>query len=157
MIIDKPLPDILIERMQYEDLKQVIDIEKDAFPDPWHVSFFKRQLHPKRKKHMHLYVARLPEKIIGYIVFYINSGEAHIMNIAVATNYRRQGVAKYLLASALEIIKTNAADMIFLEVAENNNAALQLYRQFGFEVYGKRKRYYHNGRDAYVMQKHLQH
>ncbi len=154
MMIDKPMPDVFIERMQSKDLKQVMKIETEAFPDPWHVSFFKRQLHP-RKKHMHLYVARLSEKVIGYIVFYINFGEAHIMNIAVDKTYRRQGVAKYLFDYAFEIIKTNAAEVIFLEVADNNTAALQLYRQYGFEVYGKRKRYYRNGGDAYVMRKEI--
>ena len=154
MKIDKPIPDIFIERMQSEDLTQVMIIEKEAFPDPWHASSFKRQLHP-RKKHMHLFVARLPEKVIGYIVFYLNFGEAHIMNIAVAKEYRRRGVAKYLFDYAFEIIKTSATDVIFLEVAVNNNAALQLYRQFGFEVYGKRKRYYRNGGDAYVMRKEI--
>ena len=154
MIIDKPIPDISIERMQSDDLKQVMKIEKEAFSDPWHVSFFKRQLHP-RKKHMQLFVARLSDKVIGYIVFYLNFGEAHIMNIAVAKEYRRRGVGKHLFTYAFDIIKTNAAHVIFLEVAQNNNPALQLYRQFGFEVFGKRKRYYRNGGDAYVMRKEI--
>ena len=155
MIIEIPLSDILIDRMQYEDLKEVMEIEKEAFPDPWHVSFFKRQLHP-RKKHMHLYVARLQDKVIGYVVFYLNFGEGHILNIAVAIEHRRRGVAKLLLTFALEYIETNAADVVFLEVSVNNSAALHLYKQFGFEVYGQRKRYYSDGSDAYVLRKHLQ-
>lgn len=156
MIIDKPLPDIHIEQMQYEDLKQVMEIEKDSFPDPWHISFYKRQLHP-RNKNSHLFVARLKNEVVGYVVFYINCDEAHIMNIAVAAEHRRQGVARYLLTYALEIIKENVSETIYLEVAVNNSAACHLYRQFGFEVYGRRKRYYRNGGDAYVMRKHLQH
>ena len=154
MNIDKPIEDLHIEQMTMDDLKQVMVIEEDSFPDPWHISFYKRQLHP-RKKHSYLYVARLHNRVIGYIVFYINCDEAHIMNIAVAAEHRRQGVARYLLEYAIKIIKNNAADAIFLEVAVNNSAACQLYRQFGFEVYGRRKRYYRNGGDAYVMRKGL--
>lgn len=104
---------------------------------------------------MHLYVGRLEEKVIGYVVFYLNFDEGHIMNIAVAADYRRRGVGRYLLASALEIIKESATE-VFLEVAVNNSAALELYREFGFEIYGKRKRYYRGGGDAYVMRKEME-
>lgn len=152
----KPFPDLSIERMQYDDLQQVMAIENEAFPDPWHISFFRRSLHP-RKKHTHLYVARLNNGVIGYIVFYINCGEAHIMNIAVSTEYRRRGVAKYLLASALDIVQQDEVNEVFLEVAVKNTAAQQLYKHFGFEVYGIRKRYYRNGGDAYVLRKEVQH
>ena len=138
--------------MQKEDLSQVMGIEKEAFPDPWHVSFFKRGLR-KRKSHTHYHVARLNNEVIGYIVYYIYSGEAHIMNIAVASEYRRRGVAKFLLASALEITRKHEVEQVFLEVAVSNTAALHLYRQFGFEVFGTRKRYYRTGEDAYVLLK----
>ncbi len=154
MKIDKPFPKIQIEQMTKDDLKQVMEIEKDSFPDPWHVSFYKRLLHT-RKEHSYLYVARLHNEVIGYVVLYINCGEAHIMNIAVAAEHRRQGVGRTLMLFALNIIKTNDADVVFLEVAVNNSAACQLYRQFGFEVYGRRKRYYRNGGDAYVMRKEI--
>lgn len=152
----KPFPELLFERMQYDDLQQVMAIENEAFPDPWHISFFRKSLHP-RKKHTHLYVTRLNNEVIGYIVFYINCGEAHIMNIAVSSEYRRCGVAKYLLASALDIVQQNEVNEIFLEVAVKNIAARKLYKHFGFEVYGIRKRYYPNGGDAYVLRKDVQH
>ena len=156
MKIDKPFPEIHIEKMTNDDLKQVMDIENDSFPDPWRISYYKRLLQ-LRKRHSHLFVARLDNEVIGYVVFYINCGEAHIMNIAVAAEHRRHGVGRTLMLFALDIIKTNDADVIYLEVAVNNSAACQLYREFGFEVYGRRKRYYRNGGDAYVMRKHLQH
>ena len=75
------------------------------------------------------------------------------MNIAVATEYRRRGVARFLLASALEVVSDNAGEVIFLEVGVDNGAARELYKQFGFEIYGVRKRYYSGGGDAYTMRK----
>ena len=154
MAIIKPIPEIQIERMQREDLQQVMTIEKEAFPDPWHKSFFKRQL-KKRKKHSYLYVAKLQNKVIGYIVFYVFSGEGHIHNIAVDTAYRRRGIGKYLLESALEIMKKNGVDEVYLEVSVRNTAALELYRKYQFQVFGVRKRYYSNGDDAYVLRKEM--
>ena len=155
MIIEKPFPEILFERMRQEDLQQVMVIEKESFPDPWHISFFKRQLR-KQKKQTFLYVARINNKVIGYIVFYIFCGEGHIMNIAVDSKYRRHGVGRYILVSTLEIVQTQPCNEVFLEVAVNNTAARQLYQQFGFQIYGIRKRYYYNGEDAYVLRKEMQ-
>ncbi len=154
MTIIKPIPEVQIERMQCEDLQHVMGIEKEAFPDPWHESFFKRELRKKRE-HAYLYVAKLDKRVIGYIVFYIFSGEGHIYNIAVDTAYRRRGIGKYLLESALEIIEKNGVDEVFLEVSVRNAAALELYKKYHFQVFGVRKRYYSNGDDAYVLRKEM--
>lgn len=155
MTIEKPYPEITFEQMQQKDLEQVMAIEKEAFPDPWSKSFFKQELR-KRKTYIHLYIARLNNEVVGYIIFYIFRSEGHILNIAVAAEYRRHGVAKYLLASALEVVRKNAGEEVFLEVSVKNTAAQELYKQFGFEVYGIRKRYYSNGEDAYVLRKEVQ-
>ena len=154
MKIEKPFPEIIFEQMQQKDLQQVMKIEDESFSDPWHVSCFQHELR-KRKSHTHLYVARLKNEVIGYIVFCIFSGEGHIMNIAVASEYRRRGVAKYLLASVLEIVRKHKVGEVFLEVAVDNIAACDLYRQFKFEVYGIRKNYYGKGKDAYALRKEI--
>lgn len=146
---------IIFQQMEQEDLDKVMAIEREAFPDPWHVSFFKRELQ-SRKKHTHCYVARIDNNIVGYIVFYIFCGEGHIMNIAVDADYRRRGIAKYLLSSALEIVRKEAGNEVYLEVSANNTPAKQLYRQFGFKVYGIRKKYYRNGEDAFILRKDVE-
>ena len=154
MTIIKPIPEVQIERMQHEDLQHVMAIEKEAFPDPWHESFFKREL-TKKRKNAYLYVAKLHKKVIGFIVFYIFNGEGHIHNFAVDTGYRRRGIGKYLLESALQIIEKNGVDEVFLEVSVKNTAALELYKKYHFQVFGVRKRYYSNGDDAYVLRKEM--
>ena len=141
--------------MEQEDLDKVMEIEREAFPDPWHVSFFKRELR-SRKRHTHFYVARIDNEIVGYIVFYIFCGEGHIMNIAVDADYRRRGIAECLLSSALEIVRKEAGNEVYLEVGANNTPAKQLYRKFGFRVYGIRKRYYRNGEDAFILRKDVE-
>ena len=154
MAIIKPFPEIEFERMQEIDLQQVMVIEEEAFPDPWHISFFKRELR-KRKKATQLYVTRKNEKVIGYIVFYIAGDECHILNIAVEIKYRRHGVGKFLIESALEIIRKKDVNNVYLEVSVNNTAALELYKKYKFQVLGVRKRYYSNGDDAYVLRKEM--
>ncbi|MYB65263.1 ribosomal-protein-alanine N-acetyltransferase, partial [Candidatus Poribacteria bacterium] len=95
------------------------------------------------------------DKVIGYIVFYVFSGEGHILNIAIDTGYRRRGIGKYLLEFALEIIKKNDVEEVYLEVSVKNTAALELYKKYQFQVFGVRKRYYSNGDDAYVLCKEM--
>lgn len=76
--------------------------------------------------------------------------EAEILNLTVDPAYRRRGVASALLAALIEAAKGS----IFLEVAEDNAAALALYHRFGWEPVAVRKGYYYPGNvNAVVMKK----
>ena len=99
------------------------------------------------------YVARCKDTIMGYIVFAVLYEAAHILNIAVPTACQGQGIGKYLLASALEMIAAHDGCEVFLEVAVSNLPAQYLYRQFGFRICGIRKNYYGRHKDAYVFRK----
>ena len=78
--------------------------------------------------------------------------EAHITNIAVEE--LRQG-QRHRALSALPRSSPRRAKRarrsVTLEVKTTNDAAIALYKSFGFEVAGVRKRYYNNLFDAYVM------
>jgi [ribosomal protein S18]-alanine N-acetyltransferase len=76
--------------------------------------------------------------------------EAEILNIAVDPSYRRRGVGSALLNAVCD----QANGTIFLEVAEDNTAAMALYRKLGFEPSGIRLGYYAKGSiNAVVMKK----
>ncbi len=68
-------------------------------------------------------------------------GESEILNLAVALDSRRRGVARALLAHAIAEQPGNW----FLEVRESNTAALELYRSTGFLAFGARPGYYQGG------------
>ncbi len=148
--MENPFPAVVFEKMQPADLQQVMEIENEAFTSPWHASYFRMGLR-NPKPNEHFYVARLDECIVGYVVFRIVCDEGHLFNLAVAAAYRRRGLAKYLLATTLEIIAANGGTQVFLEVDVANVAAHSLYRQFGFRICRLRKNYYGPGQDAYVL------
>jgi len=76
--------------------------------------------------------------------------EAELLNLAVAPEQRRKGVASALL----EALEREAAGAIFLEVAEPNTPAIALYEHHGWVKTGVRKGYYaHGSVNAIVMQK----
>ena len=73
-----------------------------------------------------------------------------MLNLAVAPQARRTGVAAALLKALLQAAK----GIVFLEVAETNLPALALYRGFGWEQIAIRKGYYDHGvTNAVVMKK----
>jgi ribosomal-protein-alanine N-acetyltransferase len=74
-----------------------------------------------------------------------------ITNIAVMPAYRRLGIARALLAECEESFSDMRA--VRLSVRATNNAAIQLYEGFGYELVDRRKRYYTGGEDALVFEK----
>ena len=152
MATQKPLQNLIFEPMRLSNLQQVLEIENECFDDPWSADYFKLAL-KRPKSYEYFYIVRRENTLMGYIVFAILFGDAHILNIAVPSVYRGQGIGKYLLASALDIIQERDAHQIFLEVAVSNLPAQYLYRQFGFRICGIRKNYYGRHKDAYVYRK----
>ncbi len=127
-------------------------IENACFDAPWAESYFRLALQYPRP-YEHFYLARRAQHIVGYIVFSIIAGDGHILNLAVPPAHRRQGIAKYLIAAALERIAAADGLAVFLEVAVSNLPAQMLYRRFGFRICGIRKNYYGRSKDAYVFRK----
>ena len=142
----------MFEPMHVSDLQQVLEIEKECFEDPWSATYYRLSLERPRS-YEYFYVARCEDSVMGYIVFSLLYEEAHILNLAVSTVYQRQGIGKYLLASALDMIQARDGCEVFLEVAVSNLPAQYLYRQFGFHICGIRKHYYGRHKDAYVFRK----
>jgi len=68
--------------------------------------------------------------------------EAEILSIAVALPVRRHGLATRLLNDHIENLRNAGVANLFLEVAEDNGAALSLYRKFGFQHVADRPAYY---------------
>ncbi len=86
--------------------------------------------------------------VAGFIVTReVVLGEYEILNLAVAPEARRRGVARELLKRVLE---TGSGEW-FLEVRESNFAAIQLYETVGFRVSGKRSSYYSNSRESAIV------
>ena len=152
MTTQKLRPNLTFEPMLMDDLQQVLAIENQCFEDPWSATYFRLSL-KRPRSYEYFYVVRREQTVVGYIIFYILHEEAQILNIAVSPVCQRQGIGKYLLASALEMIQADGEREVFLEVAVSNLPAQYLYRQFGFRICGIRKDYYGRYKDAYVLRK----
>ncbi len=90
--------------------------------------------------------------VVGYAGLWLMVDEAHVTTIGVHPDHRGQGVGELLFLGLIDIAQQMKARRVTLEVRVSNTTAQALYRKYGMEVAGIRKRYYSdNGEDAYIM------
>ncbi len=120
-------------------------------PRPWSEVEFATLLQSDSTVHCHV--------DCGFILGRVTGDEAEVLTIAVAPGLRKQGKGTKLLANFEISLRKSAVRTIFLEVAANNKAAIQLYRTSGFTETGRRKIYYRTPTgqrvDALVLSKHI--
>jgi ribosomal-protein-alanine N-acetyltransferase len=95
-------------------------------------------------------VALEGNRIVGFLVARtLVAGEREILNLAVAPDFRRKGVARALLDTLLE----GFCGEVFLEVRESNGVAQKFYKSLGFKGLNKRKAYYDNPPETAIVMK----
>jgi [ribosomal protein S18]-alanine N-acetyltransferase len=98
-------------------------------------------------------------QVRGFVLARAISYDAEILTLAVEPAFRRQGLARLLTEAAAQLAATLGAESLFLEVAEDNPAAIALYANLGFEQVGHRRGYYARAGaapvDALVMRRDL--
>jgi [ribosomal protein S18]-alanine N-acetyltransferase len=136
-----------VRRLTYSDLPSVLSIERRSFPTPWSLAMFVLEL---SKPSGICLAAAADGGLTGYLVCSRYADVWHLMNVAVAPETRRQGIATMLMERLFEQAGDDAR--FTLEVRTSNEEAIAMYRRFGFRPAGRRRRYYHdNGEDALIM------
>ena len=147
---------IEISKLTHDDLDGIYEVEKDAFPIPWPISSFEEELKNILATYL---VAKIDNKIVGYIGMWFVMDECHITNIAVHSEYRKKGIASTLISEMLKLCTEHETTYIMLEVRASNVPAQNLYSKFGFTEEVIRKDYYKNPdntrEDAIVMSKEM--
>src|SRR5215471_7115195 len=139
-----------IRNMRLEDIPAVVQLDQISFSLPWPERSFRYELtnNPASRS----WVAEADGHVVGMIVGWMLVDEMHIATIATHPEYRQQGIASKLLSHILLQSSDEGAQTSFVEVRESNFAAQEMYRKFGFEKTGRRKRYYRdNDEDAILM------
>lgn len=136
------------EPLRYEHLRQMAEIEKEAFDMPWTENMFIPELNAPDATYV---VGTRGGEVICYGGFHTVLDEAHITNIAVKSTERGKGIGKFLMATLLGKAREKGVKHVTLEVKSTNMPAIRMYEDFGFRVEGVRKKYYNNLFDALVM------
>lgn len=135
--------------MTKADLGQIERLEQQCFRTPWSRAAFASELRNKVARYT---VIECDDDIIGYGGMWVFLGEAHVTNIGIAPQYRRQGWGRRLLQHMMQQARELGAVKMTLEVRRSNAAAQQLYFSCGFTSAGVRKGYYSDtGEDALIL------
>ena len=138
-----------LRRLELGDLDSIEQIERASYPTPWSRSMFASELAKPTSICLGAFEG---EDLVGYIVNSRYVDAWHVMNVAVAPDWRRKGVATALLRRLLDETRHDAQRGYTLEVRVSNVGAIALYEGFGFRPKGVRRGYYTDNReDALIM------
>ena len=140
---------ISFREMRPEDAEAVEKVEKASFAVPWSRKSFWEEAANERTYYL---LALEDNEVIGYAGTWILDDEAQITNVAVGPTHRGKGVGAKLMEELIRAARARGATRMTLEVRPSNEAAVALYKKFGFKDYGRRPHYYlDNGEDAMIM------
>lgn len=132
------------------DFAQIIALDAQTNPHPWTRQQFQAAF---VSGHEWLYVAQCNQSILGLIVWQHILDEIELHLIATAPSARRQGIATQLLMNMFQEAAKQGVVRILLEVRQNNESALALYRKLGFATIASRPNYYGDTENALIMEK----
>jgi ribosomal-protein-alanine N-acetyltransferase len=133
---------------RHVDLDAVAALERLSFPVPWKREYFEVEIGAPWRFNR---VALSAGSLAGYVFCAFAGGEVHVNKIAVAPDFRRQGVASALMDDVFAFAARVDAEEIYLEVRLSNRPARTFYTGLAFAEAGRRGKYYLDGEDALVM------
>lgn len=133
---------------------QVIAIENASFKYPWKRASFLSELEVKdAAAHVVMYGQ---QQVIAYTCLRRVLNEMHVLKIAVASPWRRRGVATWLMDRCFLLARLKGVGIVYLEVRPSNEAARAFYVKLGFKIIGTRLKYYADtGENALVLKKKI--
>jgi len=129
--------------MTDDDLDSAAELHSAAFTRPWSGDELAALL--AQKGSFGVVARRVGQPSsppAGFVVARVAADEAEILTITVDRRVRKQGVGRLLLDHVLQRLHADRVSSLFLEVDEENVAALRLYKRLRFEEVGRRPAYY---------------
>ena len=104
-------------------------------------------------------VAERAGEPVGFGVMWVVTETAQLLEFAVAQSHRRQGAGTGLMRRLMEAARLRGCEKMELELHEGNYPAQSFYEKMGFEIKGRRRRFYDMGQgrmsDAILMERPL--
>ena len=143
---------IVIRKANKSDIDAIHYIEKESFSDFYPSSF----LEDLFEKNHDFFVISVDGNIVGYAVTKIKTGGiVHIVAIAVLSKYRNKKLGTKFLGSIHDYYNASKTNYFFLEVKNNNEKAIRLYKSLGYNISEFRKNYYPDMSHAFLMKRKL--
>ncbi|MBR1945119.1 MAG: ribosomal protein S18-alanine N-acetyltransferase [Alphaproteobacteria bacterium] len=131
------------------------DIHKACFDHGWNESMMRQMLLMPGAVGLIAYDENKP---VGIVIYAYSPQQADIVTFCVLPDFRGKHISDDLMEESFHFLTRQGIREIFLEVAVDNEHAINLYRRHGFRQVGKRANYYIRGdvkTDALVMRVEL--
>ena len=160
-----------LDPMTQDDIPEVARVERRCFTNPWPASAYRRELRHPDQNH-YVVLRSLPDvgpgrndpesrrpllrlvhlarrageawgpQIAGFAGMWAVHDEAHVTTIGVDPTHRGQGLGELLLVAMFDEAIRRGTNLLTLEVRVSNSGAQTLYKKYGLEIQGIRRRYY---------------
>jgi [ribosomal protein S18]-alanine N-acetyltransferase len=148
--------EIKIEPISVDEIESILILDRLCFGGLWSIDSYRRELTNDNSHFLGILGDKTLEPeldgLIGFGCFWAILDEAHITLLGIHPQYQRQGWGKLLLSALLDKARTIEMARATLEVRASNQGAIDLYEKYGFQIVGRRKKYYQdNDEDGVIM------
>jgi ribosomal-protein-alanine acetyltransferase len=137
-----------IRRLEARDIDAVVEIQTQC---PEASQWSRKEYETLARDAAPCWVAENNGRVVGFLAARELADEMEILNVAVASASRRQGIASQLLLEAVRWGAANGTVRVYLEVRASNAAAMAFYQSRKFRASGMRPRYYRDPADDAVL------
>lgn len=141
------MDNLIISRATMDDLQNILRLDSQYQFEQYSEDMIRSSI--KNESYLNL-IAKKDGVAVGYVSFLNVLQESELLKIVVDNNFRGFGIGRDLIKHAMDILKANGIEKIFLEVKMDNSIAKQLYKAIGFEKIHIRQKYYEDGGDAEI-------
>jgi ribosomal-protein-alanine N-acetyltransferase len=117
--------------MLRRDLKEVLEIERQAFDHPWSEDDFMRVL---RQKNCIGMVADTADCVIGFMIYALDKTSIDILNFAVEPEHVRKGIGRAMVDKLKTKLYPGRRRRLSLLIRETNVGAQLFFRAMGFKA-----------------------
>ncbi len=145
---------MIVAPARVDDLEAIVALELDGFTHArWSREAWAAELCGSDRC---VLVSRdADQRVVAVATFQFVDDFADLLRVVVASDRRRQGIARRLLAAGMQWAQACGAARMLLEVDETNMPARAAYLDLGFEPIDRRADYYGPGLAAIVMERDL--
>jgi [ribosomal protein S18]-alanine N-acetyltransferase len=142
-------PEITILAAHLDDLDAIMLLEHSGFPvaEQWSEHSWRGEL---LGEHRTILLARAQHPV-GVISIKTTGELADLHRLVVEPRSRRRGIGTDLVRAGLAVMRQLGVRELILDVAYDNEPAIALYQQLGFEQFNARRNYYGPGQHALIL------
>ncbi len=142
-----------LKTLEADQLEAVVELDQRSLGGMWTIEGYRREIESPNSDLLilqqmipqpTLLPQAIPQPILGVGCVWAILDEAHITTLAIDPSLQRQGWGSVMLQALLRAARKRELEWATLEVRVSNIGAIALYKKFGFEAVGERKKYYQN-------------